>query len=463
MNSEYALNIMLDYDIKKHCHVNTNEDGDRFVGIKVDSDNFMIYFPIGYRLAENDNEIRIDINHLIQVLSEFTTKEERLIAVDKFAISQNVDFPINAYRNVIEYYFSIGGTYYVEKESSFITATIGKQDWARTIRKHIPFAQSRNNVSSFIYTRFEVCSSKNNDNKEITQINKFCVYEAFKRLGWLYVPYMPEKPGIHPDLNTSIIFIRKKLFNTNDDRKRILFQSMIDMLEYMDEQTSDKQIYYGTDNFDHVWEKLIDRAFGEKNKEDYFPHSRWLLEYGENKEKRPLMPDTIMIYNSMYYILDAKYYKYGVTGVPDHLPNASSINKQITYGEYMEKYKGINKYLLFNAFIMPYNMSDNPFGLKSVVGNIGEAVGDWKLNEKYYERIQGIVIDTKYLMYHYLGNTTKEKEDLAECIESILKRRLVTISKEEPIFYSKVNTSLSQTISLIAEDAADYESNNKKI
>ena len=39
-----ALNSIMEYDIKKHCHINTNEDGDRFVGIKADSDNAMVYF-----------------------------------------------------------------------------------------------------------------------------------------------------------------------------------------------------------------------------------------------------------------------------------------------------------------------------------------------------------------------------------------------------------------------------------
>ena len=133
-----ALNSIMEFDIKKHCHVNTNEDGDRFVGIKADSDNAMVYFPIGYELPETDAEIRTDIKHLIQVLSEFTTKDDRLLAINKFAAPQTVDFPINAYKSVIEYYFSIGGTYYVEKEQVYITAPTGKQDWARTARKQMP-------------------------------------------------------------------------------------------------------------------------------------------------------------------------------------------------------------------------------------------------------------------------------------------------------------------------------------
>ena len=231
------------------------------------------------------------------------------------------------------------------------------------------------------------------------------------------------------------------------------------MLEYMDEKTSDKQFYFGTDDFDHVWEKLIDRAFGERDKEKYFPRSRWLLDYGKYKEKHPLMPDTIMIYNGKYYILDAKCYKYGRTGIPDHLPNGSSINKQITYGEYLEKYKGVDTGSLFNAFIMPYNMADNPFKLTSFVGNIGEAVGDWRYNRKYYERIQGVVMDTRYLMYHYSGKPIKEKVALAECIEAVLGRAAITSTGEDPIAPppKPVTYTLPEPrFSMVAEAAVPY-------
>ena len=413
-----ALNSIMEFDIKNHCHVNTNEDGDRFVGIKADSENAMVYFPIGYELPESDSDIRTDIKHLIQVLSEFTTKADRLIAVNKFAAPQSVDFPINAYKSVIEYYFSIGGKYYIETESTYKTSSKGNQDWSQTFRKQTPIVQQKNGISNLIFTDFTVRAVTPNDQKLITQINRFCVYEAFQRLGWLYVPYMPEEPGPCPDEKTSIAIVRNKLSSTNDDKKRTLFQGMLDMLTFMDEKTSDKQFYFGTDDFDHVWEKLIDRAFGERNKEEYFPKSRWKLNFGRYKEKRPLMPDTIMIYNDKYYVLDAKCYKYGKTGIPDHLPNGSSINKQITYGEYLEKYKGINPDSIYNAFIMPYSMKDNFFKLDDIVGNIGEATGDWRKNNLMYERIQGIVMDTRYLMYHYAGKPEKAKIALAECIES---------------------------------------------
>lgn len=463
MDLDTALHAALvDDDIKKHCHVNSNEDGERFVGIKADSDNAMVYFPIGYQLPETDNEIRTDIKHLIQVLSEFTTSEDRLIAVNRFASPQSVDFPINAYKNVIEYYFSIGGKYYVEVDPTFKTSATGKQDWPRTVRKQVPLVQRKSGVSSFIYTEFTVRAVTPNDSKQITQINRFCVYEAFKKLGWLYVPYMPEQPGAHPDIKTSIAILTVKLGAANDDRKRKLFQAMKDMLEYMDEKTSERQFYFGTDDFDHVWEKLIDRAFGEKNKGEYFPSSRWLLSHGKYKEKRPLMPDTIMIHNGKYYILDAKYYKYGWTGIPAHLPNGSSINKQITYGEYLEKYKGIDTHSLFNAFIMPYNMKNNFFELTNVVENIGEAVGDWRRNKKYYERIQGIVIDTRYLMYHYTGKPMKEKVALADCIEAVLGKGEVPLVSGTPKHIPISYMDIPQLPTLMVAESCNYNMGKEK-
>ena len=463
MDMNLALKTIMEYDIREHCHVNSNEDGDRFVGIKADSEDAMVYFPIGYELPETDAEIRMDIKHLIQVLSEFTTKEDRLLAMNKFAAPQSVDFPINAFRTVIEFFLNKGCKYYVETEQTYKEATTGKQNWARTARKQMPLIQSQDGVSSFIFTKFEVRATTPNDTKLITQINRFCVYEAFERLGWLYVPHKPEEPGPHPDVKSSIAIVQSKLVNTNDDKKRSLFQGMLDMLNYMDEKTSDKQFYFGTDNFDHVWEKIIDKAFGEQDKDKYFPRSRWLLDFGKYHEKRPLMPDTIMIYKGKYYVIDAKCYKYGWTGIPSHLPNASSINKQITYGEYIERYIGVKSDSLFNAFIMPFNKAKNYFKINDNVGNIGEAVGDWRGNKKYYERIQGIVMDTRYLMYHYSGKPMKEKIALAECIEAVMERDPVPPVANAPLPKSLIYKIPEMPDMMVAEPIVEYgEKHNKE-
>ena len=39
-----------------------------------------------------------------------------------------------------------------------------------------------------------------------------------------------------------------------------------------------------------------------------------------------------------------------------------------------------------------------------------------------YERVQGIVIDTRFLMYNYIGMPDQQKRQLAEAIEKVETR-----------------------------------------
>lgn len=417
--------IDLQTNIQDRCHVNTNDEGDCFVGVKADTDDAVIYFPIGYQLPPNDDDLRSDINNLFYVLAAFM-KEDKLIEESKFAAPRTVDFPMHAYLKVIRDFLRTG-RYYVETDPRYKTDTKGNASWPRTVREQRPLVQKN---GSLVFTQLTVRSVTPNADKKITQIHRFCVYEAFDKMGWLYVPYMPEKPGPHPEIREAIYILDKKLVSTHNDIEQELFSAMRAMLIYMDEKTSEKQYFFGTDFFERVWEKMIDKAFGIEDKDRYFPKTRWLLDYGRNRTKTPLQPDSIMVYNSKYYILDAKLYRYGCSGNSEHLPNGPDINKQITYGEYIERAKGIDSDVLYNAFIMPFNSANNFFmevgadgelipSISSDIGNIGEAVGDWKPNPKKYERVQGIVMDTRFLMYNYIGMPDQQKQQLADAIQKV--------------------------------------------
>lgn len=410
--------MMIPSDLFAHCHVNKNDDGDRFVGIKADSDNAMVYFPIGYQLPDTEQDLRQDILHLISVLAEFTDRTDRILAMKKFEAPQSVDFPINAYMEVINYFMEQNG-YYTENEPKFKDGDRGKIDWPKTLRRKKPLIQSNGTPA---YTEYTVRVSSPNDKNMITQIHKFCVYESFTKLGWLFTPYLPERPTIPRNDKMFLILLREKLANTYNDKDKRLFSSMIAMIEYLDEKTKEKQFYFGTDRFEYVWEKLIDRVFGEKNKVDYFPKTRWSLRTGKKRMNAALEPDTIMLHDGKIYVLDAKYYKFGLTGNPGDLPESSSINKQITYGEYIytqrrfkEKYG--EDVPVYNAFIMPYNANANLFGSSEVYINIGEATGDWKTAGHKYEHVQGILVDTRYLMHHYTGKPKNQIMRLAQSIE----------------------------------------------
>lgn len=78
------------------------------------------------------------------------------------------------------------------------------------------------------------------------------------------------------------------------------------------------------------------------------------------------------------FALDAKYYRFGATGNPKHLPPSSSINKQIAYGEHV------------NARTEFSGASD--------------------------EAVQGIVADTRHLMRRYAANAEPQIRELAETI-----------------------------------------------
>lgn len=410
---------MNETDLYKRCHVNMNDEGDRFVGVKADANDAVVYFPTGYELPETEQELRRDIVHLIHVLSSFADRKGELLAVRKFVAPQTVDFPIYAYLTIINYFLQTG-SYYTEKEQQFKVSDRGKTDWPRTIKRQRPILQAN---GSPIYLKRETRESAPNDRNLITKIHEYCVFEGFAKLGWLFTAVMPKKPSVPFQKKMFTGVVQDKIGQTFNDQDKQLFQSMLSMINYIDERSPQKQFYFGTDRFEYVWERLIDRVFGIKNKNDYFPRTKWTLEYGNARTNAALEPDTVMVYGGKIYILDAKYYRYGVTGNPVHLPESSSINKQITYGEYVateRKFKEMygENVPVYNAFIMPFNMSKNLFEINEQCGRIGEATGDWKSSGKTYERVQGIVADVRYLMWHYTGNVEPQIIAMVEAIES---------------------------------------------
>lgn len=406
------------FNLRDACHINTNEDGDRFVGVKADQKNAVVYFPLGYSLPNDDRLLRRDIRVLFGILAAFSNKEDRMLKGTKFVQAHPVDFPIQAFLDVLDYYMENNGNYYMENEKRYKTDSKGKINWKRTAKNQRALIKD----GQPIYIKFDVEYQSPLENELITNIHKYCVYIAYQRLGWLYSNQQIVNPGVTLNKKVFIQELRKKYNHTNQDRDKRLFKSMIAMIEFIDDRVLDKQFYFGTDDFEYVWEKLIDKVFGIPNKEDYFPKAVWVERHGINKstETHALMPDTIMLYNDKVYILDAKYYRYGDTHKAEHLPDSSSINKQITYGEYINNAKGIDAGSLFNAFLMPYNSNDNKFETNALFANVAEATGKWRANDKNYEKIQGIVVDVRYLMHNYLGNHDEDKYKLAESIEQYI-------------------------------------------
>lgn len=134
-----------------------------------------------------------------------------------------------------------------------------------------------------------------------------------------------------------------------------------------------------------------------------------------------------MITDDHICVIDAKYYKYGHSAKHSDLPRSTSINKQITYAEYIaendkfEREREEGKDVL-NAFLMPFSKANNIFGTNDNYFSVGEAVAEWKHSTKDYERVQGILVDVKTLIANLTRPNRQEIKNLSKAIEESLKK-----------------------------------------
>lgn len=404
---------MAEFSIRDKCSVNTNWDEDTFVGLKCKDGDFSVHFPLGFVIPGDDKELRRDIIVLLSVIGKTTARKESEIQ-NEARIYNCTEFPFQAYLSIIRDFYERG--YFKEREIHFTVAKRGKIDWNRTIKTQKPYIQDNDSF----YLDFVTRKNQVNENELISLIHEYCVYESFSKVGWLFTTTLPKKPRIKRNIRLFKSILITKISNTFNDRNRKLFQDMLAVILYNGEENSEKNYRYGTYRFEYVWEALINKVYGIKEKREYFPNTYWSID-GVQYENACLEPDTIMIWNGNVYVLDAKYYKYGVTRRMTDLPESTSINKQITYGEFIAEQECFKKkhgenYKVYNAFIMPYAQKNG-----EELKNIGIAYSNWKTNEKSYENIQGILLDIKHLMYASWGQNVEKIEKLVQCIEGGIK------------------------------------------
>ena len=405
------------------CSYNSSlSEKDYFVGIKYENESLRINFPLGYKRASTEEELKKDVLNLIGVLSSLSDANESFIQNQKIAHKENVVFPIHAYLYLIKDFLTNG--YYFEKEVVYTKSSNGKANWAKTAKQVKPLLQD----DSVFYTEFITRKVKHNENELISQIHQYCVWESFSKIGWLFSSFVPVKPRIKFNKSLFLSIIKTKLSQTFNEKTMLLFNYMIDVIEFLDKSSETKNFTYGTNEFEYIWECMVDSAFGEKNKTKYYPHCYWEIDgkkYSSDQlefKQSALRPDTIMITdkgteNQKTFVLDSKYYRYGESRQLNHLPMSGSIIKQIAYAEYIEKKenRGELKHkskAIYNAFIMPYESKDPSINMKF----IGSAYTDYKTGDKSYYKIKAILVDTKWLIENHNRNDKMIKE-LAELIE----------------------------------------------
>lgn len=404
---------MAEFSIRDKCSINTNSESDTFVGIKCENGDFSIHFPLGFHIAKEDKELRRDILLLMGKIKETTARRESEV-YDQYYQQSSLSFPFQAYLTVIYDFYNRG--YYKEYEVQYNVANRGKIDWSRTIKTQRPVLQDGN----AFYLNFVTKKSSINENELITLIHEYCVYDSFEKIGWLFTDKMPIKPRLKYHYKLFKGIVKEKLSQTFNDRNKMLFRSMLAIIDYQGEEQPQMDYRFGTNRFEYVWEMMVDRVYGIKEKVFYFPKTTWKL--GKDYDNACLEPDTIMLLGNKIFVLDAKYYKYGQTKRASDLPESTSINKQITYGEYIaENDKFDNKHgkdrTVYNAFIMPFDAVSKKWNCGESILCVGDAVSDWKSGCKEYEHILGILVDVKHLMQISVTEDQEEIMKLADCIE----------------------------------------------
>ena len=431
-----------------------------FVGIKIEDNRPKIYFPMGYRASKPSEDVcKRDFYQLIAVLND---KSLQSYFSEEDLKKSQLDFPFYAYLSVLQYYIDFG--YFVESDTIYKKGFSGKINWPRTIKRIKPqVVKDEEGHDQVVYLNLITRKTSYREDNLITLVHKFCVKESTRLIGLLYgvLENEVEEPELLFDYELFAEVIQDKIAATFNDKHLELFHAMLKMVRYLGnkenrgEDGSENEPLFGVNTFAPVWEAMVDKIFGRLPqgvaKDKFNPHLRWndgcrdeKLDESEeeivlNDPKRStLRPDTIMVYGVGTFVLDSKYYKYGLTGFNSHLPGAESVCKQMAYAEYVETHwneilgldssnatHSQNDALpkpIYNAFIMPCcaenvkekfpNAVFSESGLFSMC-RVGYIYGDWKNvkdENRPYHKIHCILLDMKSVMRNYANNPTAQSE-----------------------------------------------------
>lgn len=402
-------------ELNEICFNSNDDNNDNFVGLKFIKNEIKVYFPIGYRIPKSNEECRKAILSMLKTI-DISSNILNEGNIDSFCRDDNNALPINSYIWIINDYLKNG--LFKNNTKVYVKNPSGKINWKKTLNSN--FNVSGKNI---VYLNPYVEKNTRDDNI-ITNINAYCLAIALKYIGWLFGNLTIPENNINASyVEYYISIINYELIRTFDSQKKNFLMHLKKILQ----ETCSENEYiinnYGVYKYETIWEYMINEVFGNKSAANFFPSANWNLFDWKKFESSKLRPDTIMVNKNNVYVLDSKYYKFGITFNPIHLPNTSSIQKQITYAENIDNNYNYNN--VFNAFIIPYNKLNNKNNLKNNIQYVGYAESDWKKNvDITYEGISLILVDTKYLIDCYTKNKKGNQDKLIIEIMKINKSGL---------------------------------------
>lgn len=392
------------------------EKANDFIGFNIDKNGVTVYAPQSFR---KEDKYKSDLIALLKSISLAKTKE--IEKNKKGSDKSNIIWPVESYLWIVRDYLENG--FYYNREKTYSNSNSGKIDWKKTL-KQVPIFSNGN----IIYDKL-VTSKMAASNDLVAEIYKLCLKHSVSKIGWLYNFDFYIEAQQFVSVTEMVSIIKKELDNTFDDIRRMRFNHMLKILNTSEGTKVDSNTYtYGIENYYYVFETMVDMLFDgldEKKKKQYNPNGYWQLNNQGEKKASSLRPDTILKIDGKTYILDSKMYQFGVTHKIEDLPETQSLQKQITYGDYVSKIDKTDK--VRNAFILPYDkkkeFDDNIDVVRYRDGDlayIGEAHVDWR-NDKSktdYDNIYAYLIDFNYLLRNYKRADYQIIHELCQSIEN---------------------------------------------
>ncbi len=406
----------------------TGELDNQFVGIKISDGKIEFHHPETYVLSKDDRELRRQVLAVLKTVSLAKTKTHDRSTYNTEHKSENV-FPLSAYLWILNDYLVYGR--YENREKDYLHGVKGKINWKKTLASNPVISEG-----NIIYTDI-VSEQKNQKDNLLTEIYNLCVRESVDSIGWLY--------GVAFDSNgvdyyrlfegkekLCINAINTELSHTFDDQKKIRLNNMKNVILGLDDKLlSARDFVYGVDSYDYVYERMVDAMFSKvENIRDFYPSATWDLVIEKSPIKSSnLRPDTVIVKDKKVYILDAKYYRYGTTFKHNDIPETTSIQKQITYGEYVKTMKESEYTAVYSAFVMPYSKTTNIHKdrFNKDLEFVGIAKAKWlESSGETHRSIVGLLVDTNFL----IDNWFKKSDDNIDVISAMIEKNIGGIACE---------------------------------
>lgn len=388
-----------------------------FIGIKGSKDGIKVYVPSTFEISILDSELQRDIINFL--------KSIELAKRADLDTEENIDnvgeiWPVNSYIWLLKDY--INNRNRPKDNMDFSSKFNGTIDWVRTM-KRVPMLID----NQVIFNEF-ISKNVSSQKDKIYEIYLLCIKISYDRIGWLYSHRINIEGINRSDITKFRTVIKHEMNNTFVDIERVRLTHMLKVVEGLNQNSYiTSNFVYGVNNYYRSFEIMLDNLLGNVSateKKKFYPDACWYLYTGLTLPSSRLRPDTIFRKGNYIYIIDAKMYEYGSSRKGKHLPSTTSLQKQITYSDFVVE-KIDNKALVRNIFILPYNktewIDDKISELKIINdGNFayfGKGKVSWFNNLLLHKNVFGFFIDFNYLISMNMSIDNKVRDEIFATIE----------------------------------------------